>query len=75
MIYNKSNSSLAYWKIEIFGGITMKKTGICIGLLGLIILIKVLLEAKDKKAASTNIIGGADGATTIYLAGKHSHKY
>ncbi len=53
----------------------MKKTGICIGLLGLIILIKVLLEAKDKKAASTNIIGGADGATTIYLAGKHSHKY
>lgn len=53
----------------------MKKIGICIGVLGLIILIKVLLDAKDKKAASTNIIGGADEPTIIYLAGKHSHKH
>lgn len=65
----------ANWQILIFGGIIMKKIGICIGLLGLIILIKVLLEAKDKKAASTNIIGGADGVTTIYLAEKHNHKH
>lgn len=53
----------------------MKKIGICIGVLGLMILIKILLDAKDKKAASTNIIGGADGSTTIYLAGKHRHKH
>ncbi|MCI9169272.1 MAG: hypothetical protein HFH01_14155 [Dorea sp.] len=49
----------------------MKKLEICIGVLGLIILIKVLLAAKDKKAASTNIIGDANGSTTIYLAGKY----
>ena len=53
----------------------MKKLEICIGVLGLIILIKVLLAAKDKKAASTNIIGGADGPTTLFLIGKYSHKH
>ena len=53
----------------------MKKIGICIGVLGLMILIKVLLDAKDKKAASTNIIGGSDGQTTIYLAGKHINNH
>lgn len=69
------NAKLDTIIIGISGGITMKKIGICIGVLGLIILIKVLLDAKDKKAASTNIIGGSDGQTTIYLAGKHSHKH
>ena len=54
----------------------MKKIGFSIGLLGIaLIFFKVILAAKDKKAASTNIIGGADGSTTIYLAGKHSHKH
>ena len=36
----------------------MKKTGCSIGL---------LVIAKDKKAASTNIIGSADGQTIIFL--------
>lgn len=45
----------------------MKKIGICIGVLGLIVLIKILLDAKDKKAASANIIGGALGGYGIYL--------
>lgn len=53
----------------------MKIIGICIGVLGLIILIKVLFDTKDKKAASTNMIGGADGPTTIFFCEKYSHKH
>ena len=49
----------------------MKKIGAGIGVLGMIIiLIKIVSDAKDKKAASVNIIGGADGPTSIFLAGK-----
>lgn len=49
----------------------MIKIGFSIGLLGIgLILFKVILDAKDKKAASTNIIGGAYGQTTIILRHK-----
>lgn len=50
------------------GTVTMKKTGCSIGLLVIaLMLLKIILIAKDKKAASTNIIGSADGQTIIFL--------
>ncbi len=49
----------------------MKKIGAGIGVLGMIIiLIKIISDAKDKKAATTNIIGGADEPTIIFLKEK-----
>lgn len=52
-----------------------KKIGVGIGIFGItIIFIKVLLNAKDKKAASSNIIGRADEPTIIFLAGKYRRK-
>lgn len=49
----------------------MKKIRAGIGIVGMIIiLIKIVSDVKDKKAASSNIIGRADGSTSISLAGK-----
>lgn len=50
-----------------------KEIGVGIGILGItVIFIKVLLNARDKKAASSNIIGRADEPTIISFTDKHS---
>lgn len=50
-------------------GIIMKKVGIVVSVIGVIIAIAGIIQ-KNKISASISIIGGADGPTSIFLAGK-----
>lgn len=47
-----------------------KKTGIVITVAAGALLIAAGINQKTKKAVSVSIIGGADGPTSVFLAGK-----
>lgn len=54
-------------------GIIMKKVGITASVIGVIIaIVGIILNIiqKNKISASISIIGGVDGPTSIFLAGK-----
>ena len=47
----------------------MKKVGIVVSVIGVIIAIAGIIQ-RNRRSASISIIGGADGPTSIFLAGK-----
>ena len=51
------------------GKVIMKKVGITVSIIGVILVIAGIVQ-KSKKSMAISIIGGADGPTSIFLAGK-----
>lgn len=47
----------------------MKKVGIVVSVIGVIIAIAGIIQ-RNRSSASISIIGGADGPTSIFLVGK-----